>query len=244
MRAVRRADTRRARPRRRPRIARVDVRVPTLLPGLRAAGCRRHPLQGRSRSICLVPRFRPLIGAMGGVANTGRGRVLLHQLRRWPKSPRSTPARPERPSRCCPSMPGTRSSKPIPTWPPCCPTSRRSWFAVQIGNHERQQRKRSATWFRSTSATSSSVSFAGCGRDSTGAPRRTPRSMRSSTAFGPRRGRSGQCKGMPDDEPGVVRGDRCSCRALRRRADAGVASANHRSRRNARCTPSHFAARS
>ena len=181
------------------------------------------------------PDFALSSAAMGCVANTGRRRVLLHQLLAGPSRRVLPAARPERPSRCCRSTAWDEIVEANPgPGRPCCPTSRRSWFAVPIGNHERQQRKRSATWFRSTSATSSSVSFAGCGRDSTGAPRRTPRSMRSSTAFGRRRPIRAIARGCPTMSPVSFEVIGARVEAVRRRADAGVASANHRGRRNAR----------
>ena len=77
---MRRADRRRARPRRRPRSAHADVRVPPLLPAVHRRRVPAAGASGRARPLRVVPRLRALGGAVGRAADPGQRRVLLREL--------------------------------------------------------------------------------------------------------------------------------------------------------------------
>ena len=181
LRAVRRADPRRARPRRRPRVAHPDVRLPA------AATCcshRRAPAAAASgpcpTATSSFPDFAlspaqwdalqiPVSVAFFFVNST------LDQVAAFYPSPAGA----------------TESLLPLDTWDELVAANPElatlepdvEAFLVRSATASAASDDgpgASATSCRSTSATSSSASCAGCGGASTAAPRRTPRSTRSS----------------------------------------------------------------
>ena len=116
VRAVHRADRRRARPSRRPREPQPDVRVPRLLP---AVHLRTAPAAAASAP-CPTATWRSRTSGChpaqwDSAADPGERGVLLHELDARPGRRLLSRARPAPPSRCCRSRPGTSWSAPTPS---------------------------------------------------------------------------------------------------------------------------------
>ena len=77
------------------------------------------------------PDCRPLAGAMGQLADSGRRGLLLPQLLPGPRRRVLPGTRRARPSPSSRSIRGPRSSQPTPPSTRCSPTWRRSWCAAR-----------------------------------------------------------------------------------------------------------------
>ena len=143
------------------------VHLPRLLPALHPHRRGAGQVSRRARSLPPSAGVRPRCGALGRAPDSGPHGVLLLQLERSRASSPSTRARPGRPSRCCRSTRGRRCSRRIPFSRPSSPTWRRCWSTAGAA-----PTRSTASWCRSTPATSSPGSSGAAGRGSTAARRR------------------------------------------------------------------------